>query len=74
MENDGEILIKIKRVSTDGEFSGWEADLTGPDGSINCEVTGPHFWGVLDSCLEYLRFEDGVIDQEWLSANKNEEL
>lgn len=70
---DGEIVVKVRKVTFDGIFASWEAELTGPTGDINVEVTGPDFWGALDGCLEYLNYEDGMVDQKWLNENANGE-
>jgi hypothetical protein len=64
---NGELTIVVSKMLDGGNFSHWEGELLYNDESVS-QVTGPDYFGVVDTLLDYAQNEDSIIDQEWFNA------
>lgn len=67
------LKIEISKWYSMGEFTHWEWDLTGPDGSWLSGGTCPSFHGAVDAAIDWENeLSDGTQLSEWTKDDANE--
>lgn len=72
----GEFVLKVRQVEMDGEFWGWESELS-INGEVFSEITSPTFWGCVDFDAFYADhgYEPGdIIDMEYFGMDLSKEI
>lgn len=73
----GEVVIKIRQSQPDGDFFGWEGELS-IGGEVICGMTGPTFWDIFDVTDVFhpdLGYDpEDLIDMDYFRMDLNKEL
>jgi hypothetical protein len=75
MSNDGELTLRVKRITFEGEPTHWDVEgeiVRDGESSGSYGGTGPTFYGVVDAFFEYLHEHlKDEEDNKWLMFNAN---
>lgn len=76
MSNDGELTLRVKRITFEGEPTHWDVEgeiVRDGESSGSYGGTGPTFYGVVDAFFEYLHEHlKDEEDNKWLMFNANQ--